>query len=181
MQFIIETKRLILRPPKAGDEILLNACICGSLPDLLRWMPWAKDPSLESTLYFINEGINSWASENQRDFPMIIIDKETGQPIGATGFNDRSKPEIPLYEIGYWVDTAHAGKGFCTEAVKALTEYALNTLKAVRLQIAIQVGNEASRRVAEKCGFELEVMRKNNTLDCLTGKPADDWLFVRFG
>ncbi len=118
--------------------------------------------------------------ETTRDFPMVIIHKESQQIIGASGFNDRSKPEVPMFEIGYWLETAFTGQGLTTEMVKALTRIAFQTFNAARVQIVTQVGNEASRRVAEKCGFKLEATLKNYCLDSESKKPADDWLFVRF-
>jgi len=176
----IVTKRLILRPPKLGDEKPLNQAINRSLPELQRWMPWAKDPGIQATIRFVKEGITSWRSEAPRDFPMVIIHKESQQIIGASGFNDRSKLEVPLFEIGYWLETAFTNQGLATEMVRALTRFAFESFQAVRVQIVSQVGNEASRRVAEKCGFTLETILKNYCLDCLSGQPADDWIFVRF-
>ncbi len=44
----IQTSRLLIRPPKLGDEIELNKAINNSLEALQRWMPWAKDPILET-------------------------------------------------------------------------------------------------------------------------------------
>ncbi len=64
--------------------------------------------------------------------------------------------------------------------VKALTCFAFQSFNAARVQVVTQVGNDASRRVAEKCGFILEATLKNYCVDCRSGKPADDWLFVRF-
>lgn len=177
---ILETPRLILRAPQVGDEKPLNEAINRSLPELQRWMPWAMDPSMAPTARYVKDGIASWSSENPRDFPMVIIHKASQQLIGASGFNDRSKPEIPLFEIGYWLETALTGQGFATEMVQALTRFAFESFKAARVQIVTQVGNEASRRVAEKCGFALEATLKNYCLDCKSHKPADDWVFVLF-
>lgn len=111
---------------------------------------------------------------------MVIIHKESQHIIGASGFNDRSKLEIPLFEIGYWIETDFTRHGLATEMVHALTRFAFESFNAVRVQIMTQVGNEASRRVAEKCGFILEATLKNYCLDSLSGKPSDDWIFVRF-
>jgi hypothetical protein len=47
---VIETDRLILRPPHTGDETPLNEAINRSLFALQRWMPWAADPSFEPTM-----------------------------------------------------------------------------------------------------------------------------------
>ncbi len=111
---------------------------------------------------------------------MVIIHKESQQIIGASGFNDRSKPEVPLFEIGYWLETAFTRQGYTTEMVKALTRFAFQSFHAARVHIVTQVGNDASRRVAEKCGFILEATLKNYCVDCLSQKPADDWLFACF-
>ena len=177
---VIQTPRLILRPPQLGDEKPLNKAINNSLNELQRWMPWASDPSMPPTIQFVKNGISSWAAEKTNDFPMVIVHRETNHIIGASGFNDRSKLEIPMFEIGYWLETALSKQGYATEMVKALTDFAFKSFNAARVQIITQVGNEASRRVAEKCGFILEATLKNYCLDCLSGKPADDWLFVRF-
>ena len=45
----IETPRLIIRPVQLGDEIQLNQAVNNSLESLQQWMPWANDPSLETT------------------------------------------------------------------------------------------------------------------------------------
>ena len=177
---VIETPRLILRPPQLGDEKPLNKAINNSLNELQRWMPWATDPSMPPTIEFVTNGISSWASEQARDFPMVIVHKESNQIMGASGFNDRSKPEIPMFEIGYWLETSWTKQGYATEMVDALTNFAFKSFNAARVQIITQVGNDASRRVAEKCGFILEATLKNYCLDCHSGEPADDWVFVRF-
>ncbi|HCA89137.1 MAG: hypothetical protein CMF38_02190 [Legionellaceae bacterium] len=65
----LATRRLILRPPRLGDEKPLNQAINRSLPELQRWMPWANDPSMQPTIRYVKEGINSWESDALHDFP----------------------------------------------------------------------------------------------------------------
>ncbi|MCL9683862.1 GNAT family N-acetyltransferase [Legionella maioricensis] len=177
---IIETKRLILRTPTLGDERPLNQAINESLPELQRWMPWASDPSLEPTIQFVRAGIESWRDEDQRDFPLVVVHKEYQEIIGACGYNYRSNPMVPLYEIGYWLMTKYTGLGLATEMVTALARFAFETLHAARVQIVTQVENIRSRRVAEKCGFEIESRLHHYCIDCVTKKPADDLMFVCF-
>ncbi|CEG58525.1 GNAT family N-acetyltransferase [Legionella fallonii] len=177
---VIETERLILRTPTLGDERPLNQAINDSLPELQRWMPWASEPSLEPTIQFVREGIESWRNEQQRDFPMVVIHKESQEIIGASGYNDRSNPNVPFFEVGYWLATKYTGQGLATEMVRALTHFAFEHLQAVRVQIVTQVENTRSRRVAERCGFKLEAIMHNYCVDCLTERPADDLLFVCF-
>jgi RimJ/RimL family protein N-acetyltransferase len=177
---VIETERLILRPPKLGDETPLNEAINRSLPALQRWMPWAVDPSFEPTQRFVKAGAESWSNEQAKDFPMVVIHKAFNQIIGASGFNERSNPLVPMYEIGYWLDTQYTGLGLATEAVSALTTFAFKSFNAVRVQVVMQADNYASRRIAEKCGFVLEATLKKYRVDCLSKQPADDCIFVRF-
>lgn len=139
---MIQTERLIIRPPKRGDAKPLNDAINRSLNELSRWMPWASDPSLKATEEFINRGIEHWNKEYQIEFPMIIELKSTNQIIGASGFNEKSRPDVPMFEIGYWIDTQYAGNGYITEAVNAITQFAFNELNAVRVQISAQADNK---------------------------------------
>ena len=57
-------------------------------------------------------------------------------------------------EIGYWLGAKHWGKGYATEAVRALIDHAFTDLDHEALQSAARVTNPASRRVLEKCGFQ---------------------------
>ncbi|MBK9050069.1 MAG: GNAT family N-acetyltransferase [Chloroflexi bacterium] len=65
------------------------------------------------------------------------------------------------FEIGYIMfDVASRGKGYMTEALALLTRFLFGTKKINRLQLTVMPGNVASKRVAEKCGFQAEgIMR----------------------
>jgi ribosomal-protein-alanine N-acetyltransferase len=58
--------------------------------------------------------------------------------------------------VGYWVDQAQAGHGYCPEAVVAVCRYAFEELALHRLQLSIVPRNQASRRVVEKLGLRDE-------------------------
>ena len=180
MNPIIETERLLIRTPRLGDEIELNQAINRSLNELQRWELWASDPSLETTAEFIKNGVESWDSDKQSEFPMIVIHKQDKMIIGASGYNKASEPSVPYYEIGYWIDTQYTGLGLATELTNALTRYAFVTLKAIRTQIFAHIENLKSIRVAQKCGYTLEATLHNTRIDCKTGKPADSVLFACF-
>lgn len=55
--------------------------------------------------------------------------------------------------LGYWVDQAVGGRGIATHAVRAAVALAFEGLRLHRLQAEVQVGNDASVRVLERCGF----------------------------
>jgi RimJ/RimL family protein N-acetyltransferase len=59
-------------------------------------------------------------------------------------------------ELGYVVAPRARGRGVATEALRLLTDWALETLGAVRIELLISPENAASRRVAERCGYVRE-------------------------
>jgi RimJ/RimL family protein N-acetyltransferase len=65
----------------------------------------------------------------------------------------RISREEQTVELGYVVAPAARGRGVATEALRLLTEWALTELEALRVELWIDVVNEASKRVAERCGY----------------------------
>ena len=94
------------------------------------------------------------------DGTLLIVDSE-GSTVGEIEFF----PIIAYlqgYEISYLIFDANSrGKGYAAEAVSLLVTYLFGRRPVNRLQLNIHPDNEASRRVARKCGFSLEgVMRE---------------------
>ena len=153
----VETERLILRPPQAGDGAVLHAAVADSLVELRRFLaslPWvAVEPSVESSELYCRNAQANFIS--RKDLPFLVFEKSSGQLLGATGLH-RTVWSVPKTEIGYWGRTSRCGNGFTSEAVEAISTYAFSNLRAVRLEIITDEENEPSRRVAERCGFVLE-------------------------
>ena len=63
--------------------------------------------------------------------------------------------------IGYWIDQNYANRGYMTEAVKMVTDFAFSELELHRIEINIRPENEASIKVAKKCGYSFEGLRPN--------------------
>ena len=64
--------------------------------------------------------------------------------------------EARTVELGYVVAPSARGRGVGTEALRLLTEWVFSTLGAERIELLIGVDNEASKRVAERCGYVRE-------------------------
>lgn len=173
----IETPRLLIRPVHLGDEVPISRAIQNSLEPLQRWMPWAQDPSFETTQAFVQQTVAQFNNQSAKEFPLAVIHKADRKIIGMSGYNSHSIPVKPFYEIGYWIDIAYQGQGFVTEWVNALTHYALNVLGAHRVQICTPVTHFKSRSVAERCGFKCEMVRQNDHLDVLTQRPTHGYVF----
>lgn len=164
----IETPRLIIRPVQLGDEFELNQAVNRSLASLLPWMPWANDPSLEATRNFVQKGVFARNSRSIVNFPMVIIHKKDQKMISASGYNEQSDPENGLYEIGYWCDIDYQGQGYVTEFANALTQYALEELKAKTVVIRMEVDNKKSEAVAKRLNFVNQGTRPSTIKDNAT-------------
>ena len=55
--------------------------------------------------------------------------------------------------IGYWLVENCAGRGYMTETVNLVCDFAFNTLGLVRIEATSMPTNAASARVLDKCGF----------------------------
>jgi RimJ/RimL family protein N-acetyltransferase len=156
----IETERLILRAVKSHDGPEAFEAVVESVNELKPWMPWVHpEPLLESSIRFHAEAQAKWYSREMLDFQWH--DKATGRLIGKGGFHTINWA-VPKLEIGYWVRTSMTGKGYCCEAVNALVAFAQKELSAKRLEICSDPRNKKSRAVAERCGFVLEGILKQN-------------------
>jgi len=66
------------------------------------------------------------------------------------------RPQAGVAGLGYWVVGSARGNGYATRAVGLLSEWALDGVGIKRVEAWVEPGNEASLRVLEASGFELE-------------------------
>lgn len=76
--------------------------------------------------------------------------KDTGHLIGIILFFDEKDGAC---EIGYGISSAHWNRGYATEAVKSFLEYLRREKGIHTVYASFFAGNDASRRVMEKCGM----------------------------
>ena len=89
---------------------------------------------------------------------------ETGELVGDVGLcPDREDPDVLL--VGYTVSPVHQGKGYASEAVGALVEYAFDTLEADMVRAYADAGNVASVRVAANVGLLVVERFEENDAD----------------
>lgn len=82
-----------------------------------------------------------------------IVDRASGAVIGSCGYKGPPDPQ-GVVEIAYVVDPNYQGRGYATEAARALVDFAFGN-NGVRLVRAHTLpGNGASAQVLTKCGFE---------------------------
>jgi RimJ/RimL family protein N-acetyltransferase len=93
-----------------------------------------------------------WSKEDG----MLVIVSPTDEILGHIEFF-KTVNYLDEYELSYVVYPAEQrGKGVATEAVNLLVRYLFETKRMNRIRLVIHPGNRASRRLAEKCGFQHE-------------------------
>jgi RimJ/RimL family protein N-acetyltransferase len=139
-------------------------------PDLQRWMTWAFDhqrsrQAMEDSIRRVMD------YQNHAGIALAGFHRINGDFVVRTALDLTDQQDI--YETGYWVAPQYAGHGMATEAANAAIRYAFGHLGAKAISIGYFDGNEASRRIVEKLGFEkLRVAHKVATR-CLDGAKLD--------
>lgn len=122
--------------------------MAASRAELLPWMPWAREPSLQGTTELTRRDVREWAADQVFNF--ALVDRADGSILGVAGLNREADRTAELH---YWIRSDRAGRGLATEAGRALIAWARDVLGLERLTLWAGRDNAASRRVADKLGF----------------------------
>ena len=140
---VLETKRLALRAPRLEDAKMVTA--------LANDRRIAENTARIPHPYKLTDAQGFIAGANKAaEEAVFMITLRDATVIGACGVV--LQDETP--ELGYWLGVPYWGKGYATEALHAVIDYAFTDLEHTALQAGARVTNPASRRVLEKCGFQ---------------------------
>ncbi|MGQ0720754.1 MAG: GNAT family N-acetyltransferase [Candidatus Eiseniibacteriota bacterium] len=98
--------------------------------------------------------------------------------VGGIGFTLHGDVERVSAEIGYWLGEAFWGRGIMTEAVAAVTDYAIRTHDLTRVFAVPFEWNAASFRVLEKVGYVCEGRMKRSAVK--DGRVIDQLLYAYY-
>jgi RimJ/RimL family protein N-acetyltransferase len=159
---VLETERLVLRAPRLGDAKAIAV--------LANDRRIAENTARIPHPYRTADAQDFISTANVGNEMVLLITQQNGAVMGACGFIqiDRHPPEI-----GYWLGVKFWGKGYATEAVRALIDHAFTDLDCDALQAAARVTNPASRRVLEKCGFQWTGAGLNRVRALASSVPID--------
>jgi RimJ/RimL family protein N-acetyltransferase len=176
----LASERLLMRAPRAGDGAALNDAMVESLESLKPWMPWAqKMPTPEESELTCRQIALRFAQRSDLTLFMFerAADGAGGRLVGGTGLH-RMDWNVPRFEIGYWCRPSMQGRGLVTEAVQALARFAFDALRARRVEVRMSSANTRSRAVAERCGFTLEGVLRQDSRG-VDGQPRDTVVYAR--
>lgn len=149
---MIETSRLLLRPPTIDDAGFLLRLV--NEPSWLQYIGDRNVHSLEEAEnYLLNGSIRSY---NERGFGFdIVILKSSEAPIGMVGLVKRDF--LDHVDLGFAFVPEHTGQGYAFEAANAMMHHAFHNLGLEKLAAITSPDNERSIRLLKKLGFSLEI------------------------
>ncbi|GGR68153.1 acetyltransferase [Streptomyces humidus] len=145
----LTSARLVLRPLDQRDTDAVYTA--AQDPDVQRWTtipsPYLHEHARNFVEVLAPEG---WATGSMFTFGVFLPD---GPLTGVLSLTMRA---LGTAEVGFWAVKEHRGHGYTTEAALTASRWAFTGLGVDRVEWRAEVGNHASRTVAEKAGFTLE-------------------------
>jgi RimJ/RimL family protein N-acetyltransferase len=152
MELTLETKRLILRPFVLGD--MQSVTEITSRPNVSRYMTDMVYDTPDKAEEWIRE-LDRICNESEPFVLLAIVPKGMTMPIGYIGLHPKDTLDNEV-EILYALADEYQGKGFTSEAGKALTCWCFQSTPVPFIAAIVQHSNLASSRVVEKLGFRYE-------------------------
>lgn len=150
MDCTIRTERLLLRPFRVEDAQALTGIT--RQQSIRKWMPdWQVDVAKNEDVirWFIAQYPLASRTEARVMFAVTLA----GVLIGMVGIGNKEEVDDEI-EIAYFISEPYAGRGYITEAARAVCAWALQNLQMDYLIAIVETDNHPSQRVVEKCGFQ---------------------------
>ena len=170
----LETERLWLTPWTLAEEDIAQLYAYAKDPEVGPNAGWKPHESPEESreiieTLFLPNRVFSIREKN--------ADGSAGKIIGSIGLEaDKRRENVKSLELGYSLGKAAWGRGYMTEAAKAVIDYAFSSLDLVILAICTGPQNQRSQRVIEKCGFQYEG-RQRKGYHIYDGTDRDNLVF----
>lgn len=146
---VLHTDRLVLSPARLDDAdqltMLLQEPVMG---EMLASLPWPY--TREDALFWLGEMVPlGWASGEAMTW--AIRESADGPQLGDIGWRP------PRGDVGFWLGAPYRGRGYMTEALRAVVEWVFAvTPEFDRIGWEAVAGNVDSARVARAAGFRYD-------------------------
>jgi RimJ/RimL family protein N-acetyltransferase len=157
----IFTERLLLRCWNQDDADELLPILKNNIGHLKDWIPErvASPVPLPELKIRLAEFINNFESEKEFRYAIFSLDEKT--LLGEVSLFPRSDTkrvnlkDADRVEIGYWLRSDITGRGYATEASKAMMDLSISILKMNRIEIRCDADNLPSAAIPKKLNFIL--------------------------
>ncbi len=158
---VLATGRLVLRAPRR-DDVKAIVTLAGD-------RRVAENTARIPHPYGTADAEQFVTAVNKRDGEACFVMTLGDTLIGGCEVDPRNDD----VELGCWLGVPYWGRGFATEAVRAVIDYAFGDLQHETLQAGARVNNAASRRVLEKCAFQWTGVRLTRIRAISSAAPVD--------
>lgn len=168
----ITTERLVLRREVPDDAPAIQAY--RNRPDVYRYLPHA-----DIDVAFIRDRIaRVWSGpfDNDGDVLGLAIEERGNGRLAGDAVLIRTSVEHRGGEVGYAIDPAYAGRGYATEAARAVLRLGFETFGMHRITGRLDARNTASARVLEHLGMRREAHFVRN--EFAKGEWADELVYA---
>ena len=153
---LLNTRRLTLRPPRRRDYLEWAELRTSSRTFLEPWEPEWRFNHLAVSTFWTRVRWAKRSIAKKTAYPFFMFNQHSRQLVGSIILeNIRGTPSRSA-SLGYWIGALHADKGYMSETVPAIVEFAFTRLDLSRIEAACLPDNIPSRRVLEKSGFVCE-------------------------
>jgi RimJ/RimL family protein N-acetyltransferase len=167
----LTTANIVLRAPGHDDVPKLATAFADPVLGGEAGLPPFSEGELHAVL---DEQLPQWRASGQL-VPYAILDGESGELMGGVTLRQLDATRHTI-EIGYWLFAPARGRGVATGAVRALLDW-LFANGIYRVEAVVRIGNTASERVLERCGFVREGIKRRSLL--YDGDRVDATLYSR--
>jgi RimJ/RimL family protein N-acetyltransferase len=139
--------------------------------------PWVPFGTYVTDVDTARELLQRYADLQARDAGQIFGIWLDGTLVGGTLFRTFSA-EDGTCEVGVWLEPAAAGRGFVTDAVRRMIDWAVHERGIVRVEWHTDPGNDRSRAVAMRLGMRLEGTMRSSFVLGGTRRDTEVWALL---
>lgn len=159
-EYRIDPELALALPRPEYDAAPLFALVQQDRTVLGRYLPWvAGMQTAAQEAAFLQMTLEHYAAHQSLNLVVHYQDEQAGM----ISFNHLDH-ENHAADIGYWLGVAYQGQNIMHRAVSGMCALGFTDLALHRLVIRAAVDNTASNRVAQKAGFTLEGVIRDNEL-----------------
>lgn len=162
-------EKVTLRPAEMRDVDAILATATD--PETLKWVTLPLDYDRDRAIGYVEGYAPGWW-ERGDGAAWVVADAE-GAYAGQLDLRIDSR-DRQVADVGFMTAPRARGRGYMTAALRAAVEFGFAELGLERIEWRAHVGNEGSKRVAEKAGFQHEGIQR---MGCAQrGERHDCWL-----
>ncbi|WP_419903606.1 GNAT family N-acetyltransferase [Kiloniella sp.] len=152
----LTNERVYLRAPQTGDWKEWAELRRMSRSFLTPWEPtWSQD-NLSKPSYKEKLRVYRMDWRHDASYTFYAFSRVDDRLLGGITLGNVRRGAAHMGTIGYWMGEVHAGKGYMTEILSTLIDYAFEELGLHRLEAACLEHNDSSKAVLCKVGFKEE-------------------------